>query len=267
MVDSAHNRGERLGNAGASPGRSRRCEGRRSRAETPLASGLGRRHGRAPRVRRPAVRRNSNPSRKGGFGDTQVLCRRSGGTRAGSVGCRRSCARSRRRCEDNDLGADRAARQRAGERTRRPRVGVRNRRVLLPRPAHVLRAVRRSDRAQRGRRHIGLGLQGGRQVAAGRRRRGDPEGRRHGALVLRPVRRNGRAEDARARARRQGCYRVLQEDDNGARTAAVGAVLHVGRTRVVQTQGSTQAAVGCPGKHRGLVRATLAGTVRSNALT
>ena len=51
------------------------------------------------------------------------------------------------------------------------------------------------------------------------------------------------------------------------RTAAVGAVLHVGRTRVVQTQGATQAAVGCPGRHRGLVRATLAGAVRSNALT
>lgn len=65
----------------------------------------------------------------------------------------------------------------------------------------------------------------------------------------------------------KGCYRVYQEDDNGVRTAALGAVLHVGRARIVQTQGSTQAAVGCPGKHRGLVRATLAGAVRSNALT
>ena len=65
----------------------------------------------------------------------------------------------------------------------------------------------------------------------------------------------------------KGCYRVYQQDDNGVRTAAVGAVLHVGRSRTVQTQGSTQAAVGCPGKHRGLVRATLAGAVRSNALT
>ena len=65
----------------------------------------------------------------------------------------------------------------------------------------------------------------------------------------------------------KGCYRVYLEDDNGVRTPAVGAVLHVGRSRTVQTQGSTQAAVGCPGKHRGLVRATLAGAVRSNALT
>ena len=45
-----------------------------------------------------------------------------------------------------------------------------------------------------------------------------------------------------------------------------GAVLHVGRSRTVATQGATQAAVGCVGKHRGLVRATLAGAVRSNAL-
>src|SRR6476646_929447 len=55
----------------------------------------------------------------------------------------------------------------------------------------------------------------------------------------------------------KGCYSVLQEDDNGVRTAAAGAVLHVGRSRVLQTQGSTGAAVACPGKHRGLVRATL----------
>ena len=41
---------------GASPGRSRRCEGRRSRAEVPLAHGPGRRRRREPRVRRPASR-------------------------------------------------------------------------------------------------------------------------------------------------------------------------------------------------------------------
>jgi hypothetical protein len=64
----------------------------------------------------------------------------------------------------------------------------------------------------------------------------------------------------------KGCYRVYTEDDNGVRAAALGAVLHVGRMRTVQTQGATQAAVGCVGKHRGLVRATLAGAVRSNAL-
>ena len=67
-------------------------------------------------------------------------------------------------------------------------------------------------------------------------------------------------------AGQKNCYRVFTEDDNGAAYAAVGAVLHVGRTPHRRTQGSTQAAVGCVGKHRGLVRATLAGAVRSNAL-
>jgi hypothetical protein len=63
------------------------------------------------------------------------------------------------------------------------------------------------------------------------------------------------------------CYRVFSLDDTGARTAAIGAVLHVGSKRTVETQGATQAAVGCVGKHRGLlIRATLDGAVRSNAL-
>jgi hypothetical protein len=71
----------------------------------------------------------------------------------------------------------------------------------------------------------------------------------------------------RAGAGQKNCYRVVTEDDTGVRAAAAGAVLHVGRSRTVGTQGSTQAAVGCVGKHRGLVRATLGGAVRSNALS
>ena len=67
-------------------------------------------------------------------------------------------------------------------------------------------------------------------------------------------------------AGRRNCYRVFSVDDAGTRTAAAGAVLHVGSKRTVDT-GATQAAAGCVGKHRGLlVRATLAGAVRSNAL-
>ena len=51
---------------GASPGRSRRCEGRRSPATTPLAARPGRRREREPRVRRPAALPDaSTPSRKG----------------------------------------------------------------------------------------------------------------------------------------------------------------------------------------------------------
>jgi hypothetical protein len=59
------------------------------------------------------------------------------------------------------------------------------------------------------------------------------------------------------------CYRVLALDDNGVGVAATGAVLHVGGRRTYATQGGIR----CIGAHRGLlVRATLAGAVRSNAL-
>ena len=62
------------------------------------------------------------------------------------------------------------------------------------------------------------------------------------------------------------CYRVWAQDDTGTKTAAIGAVLHVGAHRMVPTQGATGAVQACVGKHTGLVRATLAGAVRSNAL-
>jgi Domain of unknown function (DUF4430) len=69
-----------------------------------------------------------------------------------------------------------------------------------------------------------------------------------------------------SRVGKQNCYRVETQNDQGDVSAAIGAVLHVGR-RTVRTQGATQAAVGCVGRHRGLlVRATLAGAVRSNAV-
>jgi hypothetical protein len=65
----------------------------------------------------------------------------------------------------------------------------------------------------------------------------------------------------------RNCYRVYKQDDNGKKTAALGAVLHAGQ-RKVKTQGSTQAAVGCIEHRYGvLVRATLRGSVRSNALS
>jgi Domain of unknown function (DUF4430) len=62
---------------------------------------------------------------------------------------------------------------------------------------------------------------------------------------------------------RANCYRVLAVDDTGAGAGATGAVLHVGSRRTVRTRGGAA----CVGRHRGLlVRATLAGAVRSNAL-
>jgi hypothetical protein len=68
------------------------------------------------------------------------------------------------------------------------------------------------------------------------------------------------------RLARTNCYRVVAQDDRRVVTAPVGAVLHVGK-RIVRTQGATQAVMACIGPHRGLlVRATLAGAIRSNAL-
>jgi hypothetical protein len=65
---------------------------------------------------------------------------------------------------------------------------------------------------------------------------------------------------------RSNCYRVQARDDRGDPTVPIGAVLHVGK-RIVRTQGATQFAVACVAPHRGLlVRATLAGAIRSNAL-
>ena len=60
---------------------------------------------------------------------------------------------------------------------------------------------------------------------------------------------------------KRNCYRVLAQDDTGKTTAARGARLHVGKRSVLARSGSA-----CIGAHRGLVTATLAGAVRSNAI-
>ncbi|HYX77666.1 MAG TPA: DUF4430 domain-containing protein [Gaiellaceae bacterium] len=60
---------------------------------------------------------------------------------------------------------------------------------------------------------------------------------------------------------KRNCYRVVAQDDTGKTTAARGARLHVGGRSVLARTGSA-----CIGKHAGLVTATLAGAVRSNAL-
>jgi Domain of unknown function (DUF4430) len=59
------------------------------------------------------------------------------------------------------------------------------------------------------------------------------------------------------------CYSVAAQDDNGKSTPATRAVLHVGSRRTV----ATRAGRACIGRHSGLlVRATMEGAVRSNAL-
>jgi hypothetical protein len=59
----------------------------------------------------------------------------------------------------------------------------------------------------------------------------------------------------------RNCYRVVAENDQGTDTPANGAVLRVDGRRA-----RTRAGRGCVGRHTGLVRATLTGAVRSNAL-
>lgn len=59
------------------------------------------------------------------------------------------------------------------------------------------------------------------------------------------------------------CYAATLQDDNGVETPAAGATLRVGSKKTVPTPGGAA----CVGKHAGLlVRATLDGAVRSNAL-
>jgi Domain of unknown function (DUF4430) len=57
------------------------------------------------------------------------------------------------------------------------------------------------------------------------------------------------------------CYRVSAQDDAGKAVSTDGVFLQVD-ARIVKTSGG----VGCPGKHRGLVRAVKGGYVRSNSL-
>jgi uncharacterized protein DUF4430 len=61
--------------------------------------------------------------------------------------------------------------------------------------------------------------------------------------------------------KKRDCYRVLSQSDTGKTTVARRARLHVGSRSVLARTGSA-----CVGAHRGLVTATLDGSVRSNAL-
>jgi hypothetical protein len=63
------------------------------------------------------------------------------------------------------------------------------------------------------------------------------------------------------RRRSRNCYTALSQNDTGATTPANGAVLLVGGRRR-----ATRAGRACVGRHSGLVRATMTGAVRSNAV-
>jgi hypothetical protein len=63
------------------------------------------------------------------------------------------------------------------------------------------------------------------------------------------------------RQAKRNCYTALSQNDTGAATPANGAALLVDGRRV-----ATRAGRACVGRHRGLVRASLTGAVRSNAV-
>jgi hypothetical protein len=63
------------------------------------------------------------------------------------------------------------------------------------------------------------------------------------------------------RRQARNCYTVLAQDDLGKTTPATTAVLRVDGRRVAARSGR-----GCVGKHRGVVRASAPGAVRSNTL-
>jgi hypothetical protein len=64
------------------------------------------------------------------------------------------------------------------------------------------------------------------------------------------------------RARGAACYEVSAFDDAGKATLAGNATLTVDGRRIR----TTRQGLACPGRHRGLVRATAPGAIRSNAL-
>ena len=248
---------------GASPGRSRRCEGRSSRSE----KATGREAGKADQGGRPESEDlsfvDSNPSRKE---DSYCIDARSCSSRPWS------CAAA---LVPAALAVNVHVRVEGKSRTlfgaTEPTVDVpanaldalKTTAMLAEFYYHVtldlLRALRRPDRPLPGGRERRLGLQGGRRVVAGRRRPDAAEGRRHAALVLGRLRPDDvrRPEDARSsRRRRRTATPPSSQDDKGAATPAAGATLHVGSKRTVATSGGAA----CVGTHTGLlVRATLAG--------
>ena len=210
---------------GANPGRSRRCEGSCSPAETPLAhreTGSREGGGRGspesedlppPPYRTPRGRRIRGTT----FDRSRDRCRSR--SHARSYGSRRVRHGARRRKDPVDLriGARQGGRP---ERARGARRGEHARRVLRPGDAGVVRAVREPDRPLPGCGCHRLGVQGQRCLAARRSRPGDAEGRRRGAVVLRHVRETpaGRRR-CHSRPRTANCYTrdVLRRCGQGVR--------------------------------------------------
>ena len=250
---------------GASPGRSRRCEGRCSSAGSHWPSGREGGGGGSPESEDLPPAANPNPSRKeDSCFDDSLLLRGVGRrcSRARPPRARRPRARARRGQDADDLRLDRA-----DARGRRRTRSTRSRPPASPASSTTTyrpRSGRTSTRSAATRRRLErLGVQGQRRLAAGRRRPGRAQGRRHRALVLRDVHRAGGPPTLAPEAARGA--QLLPVRLAGRRRAS----RRPPRARCSSSTGAaSRRAPGAAASAgtRGLVRATAPGAVRSNAL-
>ena len=247
MVGSPRKTASTVREPGASPGRSRRCEGRCSPRPRHWPE-AGKAAEREPRVRRPAPLRRSEPLAEGGFVcSTHSLlpvvvvarARRSGVRLAATV---TSGSKARRR-RSSAPTQPRVRRQRA----RGPRVGEHG---AASSTTHVTSVVVRHYVSQIGRYAAAglgrLGVQGERRLAAGGRRPGRT--RRTATSCLwywATFGADRRPADARApAARRRQLLRRPVGTDAGRQPGAVGATLTVDGKRFRSREGRA-----CIGRH------------------
>ena len=232
---------------------------------TGLTEGPGRRWGRVPRVRRPAALLHiPNPSwKEDSWYDVCSFSSAAIGLvlalAAAALGATVTVRVEGQDAVDLRLGArqDRRRQRAAGARR-----GQHARRVLLPAHAPVVRRLREPDRQVPGRRRAPAGCS---RSTASRR----PSVRTRScsrtatrALVLRHVRRHGRAADARPEGAGGNCYTSPSVDDAGKRRRSPAP-------RSTSTAaGSRRSSTGAPvsARTRVLVRAFAVGAVRSNAV-
>ena len=176
----------------------------------------------------------------------QLARRRPGGVAARPGGHGRRGPRPGRGQDPEHLRPDGADPHGQRERAGRTRLGQSRGRVLLPRHDHLVRPVHRPDRPLRGRRLDRLGLQGQRRLTAGRRRRGHPQGRRPGALVL-----------GHLRPRRAGPRRLCSSPQGSAGATASSRRTTPARRSSRAGRGCTPAPAACsPATGRGASQPT-----------
>ena len=237
---------------GASPGRSRRCEGRCSppRRHWPWA---GKAAEGEPRVRRPAARRNRTPRGRRIRGSE----RSHSSVAAGVVAAARPRSRARQsgsRASATLFGATEP--RRGGDAARRARRGERPASSTPTSPLDLLRLLRRPGRyASPEAARRGWVFKVNDVSPPGRCRRPRAEATATRPLVLRDLRRLRRPADARSSGGRATATSSRCSRRRRQKARAATRCLHGGRAR----RSRRRPAAACIGAHRGLVRATAPG--------